>query len=378
MKFLHVGDLHIGRSINQVSLLEDQKYALEQMIDVMEEEKVDKLIISGDLYDRQIPSGEAVALLNHILNKLINKLHYEVYIISGNHDSSDRLNFVSSILKGQGLYIDTLPSLKMSKYEIEDEYGKINIYMLPFFSPGIIRSKSGKDSIKTFQDAIVEVLSHNEVNKKERNILVAHHSVLDGGTIKRSGSESIISIGGLDKIDYKIFDDFDYVALGHFHHPQHIGRNTVRYSGSLLKYSESEIDQVKCFTIVEFGEKNDITIRKVPIKPLREFKRLKGLVNDLLVNPQIIDNDYVVIELEDTVSVMNAMQRLRVKYPNCLQVSYTNSVNQSSSVIALSHEFHSKDTYEQFEEFFTSVTDKKLSNKQKDILEDILEKVVRK
>ncbi len=376
MKFLHIADLHIGKSLNQKSLIEDQKFILDQIIKQMEDNNIEVLLLAGDIYDKQIPSKEAVSLFNDFLCDLIMKHHYKVYIISGNHDSVERLNFASSILKTEGLFIETYATSPIAKYELFDEDGKINLYMLPYSTPLYTRTKFDTDC-KTYSEMIKYYVESSNINFEERNILMTHHTFLHENEASFSDSEIRFNIGGLEGIDAGYFKDFNYVALGHLHIPQFLSREYIRYSGSILKYSESEIETEKSSVMVEIGKDGKSCITLLPLKPLRNLKVLKGTIEELLVNPSEIINDFVYVVLTNPSIVPYAMKRIRVKYPNAISLTYDNILKEiENKVIVKSIEFDYKNYEEQFIEFYNNVTESSLNDKQKEIMNNIVKKAV--
>lgn len=372
MKFLHIADLHIGKYLNQISLIDDQKYILNQIIEIMKENNVTNLIISGDVYNRQVPSKEAVSIFNDFLNELINNLNYKVYMISGNHDSIERLNFASNILKSKGLYIESYTKTPLSSYEVKDEYGKLNIYMMPFCTPLYAKNILKIDS-STYEEMIKKIIEESNINFTERNILLTHHTVLHQNNVLRSDSEMGISIGGTEGIEGEYFKDFDYVALGHLHNPQFVYAKHIRYSGSILKYSESEANVTKSCVLIDIKEKNNIDIKLIDLLPLHDVVKIKGSFLDLTKDPTNQITDYIYFTLTDERVVTNAMKRLKVKYPNAVSLKYENiKLSFGASQAQISNDFHNLSLKEQFSEFFTAVTDKPLNDNQEEILNELI------
>lgn len=374
MKFLHIADLHIGKCLNQKSLLEDQKIILDQIVKYMEDYNVEVLMLAGDIYDKQIPSKEAVNLFNDFLCDLILKHHYKVYIISGNHDSVERLNFASSILKNEGLYIETYANVPISKYEFYDEYGKVNLYMLPYSSPLYTRVKFDS-TCNNYSEMIKYYVENSNIDFSKRNILLTHHTFLHDNMASFSDSEVRFIIGGTEGIDAAYFKDFDYVALGHLHNPQYVNRHHIRYSGSILKYSESEVNIKKVALMVELKEKGNIEITELPFTPLHDLKKIKGTIDELLVNPDVLDEDYVYVTLTNDTIIPYAMKRIRVKYPNALSLTYERLSKQLIDKTIDTTDFKEKSIKDQFNEFYKFINNKELSDNQISILDKILEKV---
>lgn len=376
MKFLHVGDLHIGKQLNQKSLITDQKHMLNEIIEMMEDNDINILLIAGDIYDKQIPSKEAVKLFNDFLVNAILDHKYKIYIISGNHDSIERLNFASSILKSEGLYIETYGDKFITKYEIKDKFGKVNLFMLPFTTPDYAKLKFDFEG-KTYADMIRYYVENTDINYEERNILLTHHTLLHYNEALFSDSELRFNIGGTEGIDASYFENFDYVALGHLHNPQYLYKEHIRYSGSPLKYSESEIKYEKSSVMVELKEKGNITIKTIPFKPIRDVINIKGSITELLADPEKIIDDYCYVTLTDQEIIPYAMKRIKVKYPNAVSLVYEH-VNTSfvSQDVKVSKEFHEKDHAEQFKEFFKEVSQNEMNENQELIINKIIKKVV--
>ena len=375
MKLLHLADLHLGKNVVGLSMIDSQKYVLDQAIDLCKKEGIKHIIISGDVYDRSIPPEEAVILLNRFLSKAILDEKLKVYIISGNHDSKERLACFNGILEKQGLYIDSgiNKDLSMNKHVIDESGLKINIYSLPYLFPGEVRALSGDDTIKDFEKAIIKVLDNNKLNKDEINIINTHYFVTGNVEPIRSDSEIKTSVGTIEQVSYKVFDDYDYVALGHLHCPQHVGRDTVRYAGSLLRYSVDEISQNKSFLVVDIKSKDDISTKKVEIKPLYEFVYLTGTVDELTQNSEIKDERIVFFKLTDESHVLNAAARLKIKYPHYVGLGYINIKNTVDDDESLEKEagFEELTTDQQFDKFYRFITEKDMDETQKKAVENV-------
>ena len=356
-------------------MIDSQKYVLDQAIDLCKKEGIKHIIISGDVYDRSIPPEEAVILLNRFLSKAILDEKLKVYIISGNHDSKERLACFNGILEKQGLYIDSgiNKDLSMNKHVIDESGLKINIYSLPYLFPGEVRALSGDDTIKDFEKAIIKVLDNNKLNKDEINIINTHYFVTGNVEPIRSDSEIKTSVGTIEQVSYKVFDDYDYVALGHLHCPQHVGRDTVRYAGSLLRYSVDEISQNKSFLVVDIKSKDDISTKKVEIKPLYEFVYLTGTVDELTQNSEIKDERIVFFKLTDESHVLNAAARLKIKYPHYVGLGYINIKNTVDDDESLEKEagFEELTTDQQFDKFYRFITEKDMDETQKKAVENV-------
>ncbi len=315
MKFLHLSDLHIGKRLREQSLMDDQKYILDEILKIAENEKPDGVIIAGDIYDKSVPSAEAVALFDSFITKL-SEMKLKVYAISGNHDSAERIAFGASLMKHSGVYFSPVYNGSIEKITEQDEYGSINIYLFPFVKPAQVREFFPETEINDYTDAVRATLSNAEINTSERNIIIAHQNVTGAS---KSGSEETV-IGGLDNVDSSVFDGFDYVALGHIHGAQNIGGG-IRYCGTPLKYSFSEAGHKKSVTVVTFLEKRNIEIRETPLVPVRDMRDISGSFDEIVSGTEKSD-DYVRIILSDKSDVMNAAARLRHLYPNILEICY--------------------------------------------------------
>ena len=380
MKLLHLGDLHLGKNINGLSQIDNQRYVLNSAIELCKKEDIKHIVISGDVYDRSIPPEEAVNLLNDFLSKAVLEEKIKVYMISGNHDSKERLSCFNGILEKQGLYIDTHinKDLTMTKHVIKEDGLIINIYSLPYIYPADVRQLSGDDSIKDFEKAVIKVLEDNPLKDNEINILNAHYFVTGEEEPIRSDSEVRTSVGTIEQISYRVFDGYDYVALGHLHCPQHIGRDTVRYAGSLLRYSVDEIKQNKVFTVIDVKGKNHIEINKIPIAPLYQFEELEGTVEKLTKDSVIQDERILFFKLTDTSIVENAAGRLKIKYPHFIGLTYVNIVNGFSNeeaALTKVEGFEEMTPEQQFDNFFQFINGKEMNDLQKEIVKQIAEEM---
>ena len=377
MKLMHLSDLHLGKLALEQSMIDDQKYILNQIIDIVKKEKVDIVLIAGDVYDKSIPTIEAVNLFSNFLTKLY-KLKVLVFVISGNHDSKDRLSFGNELFVDNGIYIEGIFNGNLRCETINDKYGKLNIYMLPFIKPVEIKRFYPDEIIDTYEDAIKCILKHSSINKSERNIIMVHQFVTSlGESVIRSDSESI-SLGGIDNIDVNLFKDFDYVAMGHIHGPQKVGRETVRYSGSPLKYSFSEVNQKKSVCIIEFNSKGDINISKIPLIPIRDMRVIKGPF-DKLISKEIVNlenkNDYLDVILTDDDYIINAIGKLRKFYPNILKLEYENKISSNEVLDNIDIDKSNMSPIDLFSEFYKMQNGIELSVKKKKIIEEVIKEV---
>lgn len=328
MKFIHLGDLHIGKSIGEFDLIEDQKYILDQILDIAEKNGIDAVLIAGDVYDKTIPSEAAVRLFDYFICRLAEK-RIKTFIITGNHDSDERLNFGSSLFEARDIFISAKYEGKLFKKEVEDSDGKVNIYLMPFIKASQVRHFYPDEEIENYDDAVRVVLDKSMINLEERNILVAHQFVAGKSADPQlGGSESVSTqtVGLVEKIGADCFTDFDYVALGHIHSPQSVGREEIRYAGSPLKYSLSEASNNKFATIVNLGKKGDVDIKLEPLYPMRDLRHLKGRMKQLLKEENIIaPEDFIYVTLTDEETVGNAMGIFQQYYPNTIRIEYDNS-----------------------------------------------------
>lgn len=377
MKLMHLSDLHLGKLVLEQSMIDDQKYILNQIIDIVKKEKVDIVLIAGDVYDKSIPTIEAVNLFSDFLTRLY-KLKVLVFVISGNHDSKDRLSFGNELFVDNGIYIEGIFNGNLRCETINDKYGKLNIYMLPFIKPVEIKRFYPDEIIDTYEDAIKCILKHSSINKSERNIVMVHQFVTSlGEDVIRSDSESI-SLGGIDNIDVTLFKDFDYVAMGHIHGPQKVGRETARYSGSPLKYSFSEVNQKKSVCIIEFNSKEDINISKIPLIPIKDMRVIKGPF-DKLISKEIVNlenkNDYLDVILTDDDYIINAIGKLRKFYPNILKLEYENKISSNEVLDNIDIDKSNMSPIDLFSEFYKMQNGIELSVKKKKIIEEVIKEV---
>lgn len=401
MRFIHLADLHIGKKVNEFSMIEDQRAALQQVLQVVREKQADKVqridgvILAGDIYDKAVPSAEAVQLLDWFLTELVT-LEMSVYMVSGNHDSGERLAFGARMLEQSQVYVASVYNGNLESIVLEDEYGKLNLYLLPFIKPAhvrkVLRDREAAEAVGqntkdiparerqeepgTYQQAMEIVIGQADINPAERNLLVAHQLVTGA---KRCDSEDL-SIGGIDNIDAGVFADFDYVALGHIHGPQSIKRDTIRYAGTLLKYSFSECNHHKSITVVEIKEKGNVIIETIPIVPLHDMRQIKGEYNQLM-SADFYKNsdcrDYLRVILTDEEEIPEVLGRLRTVYPNIMQMEYKNTRTGQAMSIQEVEAATAKSEMEYFEEFYELQNNQKLSEEQQQIVAGFIEKIWR-
>ncbi len=329
MKLLHLGDLHIGKTVNDFSMIEDQAYQLDRVVDLVRERRIDAVLVAGDVYDRSVPGEEAVKLLDRFFNK-ISSAGAKLFLISGNHDSEERLNFGSSLFEASHIHISAKYNGTIMKRTVKDEFGAVNFYLLPFVKASQVKHFYPDAQIQTYEDAVRCALAHSEIDCSQRNILLAHQFVTGGCADPRTGgseSAAALCVGTVEKVAADCFCDFDYVALGHIHSPQKVGKETVRYAGSLLKYSLGEVNDSKSAQLVTLGEKGQIDIELLPLKPLREMRHLKGKLRQLLAHVSDPD-DYIYATLTEEAPVSNVMHIFRQYYPNTMQIMYDNAYTE--------------------------------------------------
>ena len=374
MKLFHLSDLHLGKRMNEISLIDDQKYILNQILTIADEEKPDGVLIAGDVYDKTIPSVEAIGLFDDFIFSLANK-NISVFIISGNHDSAERISFGNRLMDSNGVYVSPIYSGDAKKISLNDEFGEVNIYLLPFIKPSNVRQLFPENEVKDYNDAIRLCIDKMDIDKTKRNILVTHQFVTGAS---RTESEEI-SVGGTDNVSVAVFEDFDYVALGHIHRAQSCGEEKIRYSGTPLKYSFSEANDEKSVTIVELNKKGirNITTRK--LLPLRDLREIKGMYEDVtkksFYDGTTYQTDYMHITLTDEEDIPEAIGKLKTIYHNLLKLDYDNTRTRTSSEILVDDEGNKKTPWELFAELYETQNGMPLSDTQRDFVINLIEKI---
>lgn len=375
MKFLHISDLHIGKKLRETDFTEDQVHILNEIIGIADDTRPDGIFIAGDIYDRSVPAANGVNLFDDFLTKLEMR-GIKVFIISGNHDSPERLNFGKEIMGKNGIYIAGTFRGKMDRITLEDEHGKINIYLLPYVKPSIVSYYIKDREADTYEKAVKAVIDAAGPDRAQRNILVAHQFVTNQGAEPEKSDSELLSVGGLDNIDVSVFDPFDYVALGHIHGPQKIGRETVRYCGTPLKYSFSECNHKKSVTCVEIGEKGQIKVTAIPLHPVRDMRIIKDNLNSLLTDEKYTGkncDDYIQAVLTDEEDIYDPIGKLRTVYPNILILERENAktrLNEASRTSA-SGDVAERSPMDLFEEFYKNQNNVELNERQRKIMTDI-------
>lgn len=373
MKLIHISDLHIGKRVNEFSMLEDQEYILTKIINIVDEETPKAILICGDVYDKSVPSAEAVALFDNFLVRL-SKRNLKVFVISGNHDSPERIAFGAKLMNASGVYMSPVYSNDIEPIKLSDKHGNLNIYMLPFIKPAHVRAYFPEKNIESYTDALQIAIENLKVNTAERNILLTHQFVTGS---ECSDSEDI-SVGGSDNVAAFVFDNFDYIALGHIHKPQNVGRETLRYCGTPLKYSFSEVNHKKSVTIVELKEKGNISIRTSDLVPKRDMCEIKGKYMELTAKSYYDSlnlDDYYHITLTDEDDVPDAMNKLRIIYKNVMKLDYDNKRTQSGTIISGTSDIENKSPLTLVSEFYELQNNQPISDEQKAFVANLIEKI---
>lgn len=373
MKLIHLSDLHLGKRVNEFSMLEDQQYILTEILQIIDREKPDGVMIAGDVYDKSLPSAEAVALLDDFLVRLA-KRDLQVFLISGNHDSPERMAFGGRLMAQSGVHLAPVYDGKVSPITLTDEYGPVNLYLLPFLKPAHVRRCFPEREILTYTDALAAAIEAMGVDPAQRNVLVTHQFVTGAA---RCDSEEI-SVGGTDNVDVSVFEPFDYVALGHIHGPQQVGRETVRYCGTPLKYSFSEAKHQKSVTVVELGEKGAVSVRTVPLTPMRDLAELRGTYEELtfrgFYQGTSYPRDYVHITLTDEEDIPDAVSKLRIIYPNLMKLDYDNKRTRAGIVLE-GAEDQQRSPLELLEEFYEKQNGQPMGEEQCAFAKSLMERI---
>ncbi len=381
MRLIHLSDLHLGKRVNDFPMIEDQRFILERILEIIDEEKPQAVLIAGDVYDKPLPPAEAVRLFDDFISRL-SETDTEVFIISGNHDSAERLSFGSQIMDRQGIHFAGGYDGSTHCFSLDDEYGRVNFYMLPFIKPVHVRQAFIDDEkaseIASYTDALGFAIDKMEVDTEERNVLIAHQFCTDA---LRSESEEI-SVGGIDNVDTSVFKPFDYTALGHLHGPQPAGTERIRYCGSPLKYSFSEKDQIKSVTVVDLGEKKDgicnVLLRTTELVPVRDMREMKGSFDELTnINyyKLIEKEDYMRIILTDEEDVIGALGSLRAIYPNIMRLEYDNTRTRAAAIVPDAEGNDGRTPLEIFNNLYEIQNGKPMDEEQSGLVGGLIEKV---
>ena len=372
MKLIHLSDLHLGKRVGEVSMLEDQAYILDRVLDIVDGAGPDALLIAGDVYDKSVPSAEAVTLFDDFLCRLARR-KLPVLVISGNHDSPERLAFGSRLMEGAGVHLSPVYDWNVKPITLTDEHGPVDFWLLPFLKPAHLRRFYPEETIDSYTDAVGAAIAHMNIDPSRRNVLLCHQFVTGAATCE---SEELI-VGGTDNVDAAVFDGFDYVALGHLHGPQNVGSSRIRYCGTPLKYSFSEASQYKSVTVAELGEKGDLTLHTVPLTPRHDMRVIRGTFAQLTEEGGDAGEreDYLHIILTDEEDVPEALGRLRLIYPNILKLSYDNTRTRTSQSVDRAQRVAQKSPLELFEELYETQNNQPMSQEQRDFAQRLIEQL---
>jgi exonuclease SbcD len=379
MRILHTGDWHLGKLVHGLHMTEDQKYILDQLKQLLIKEKVDVLIIAGDVYDRSIPPTEAVELLDDTLSEIVMSLKIKVFMIAGNHDSPDRLDFGGKILKSNGLHISGRLTKDIQSISLEDEFGFVNFYMIPYVEPALVRSMYDLDACRSHEEAMTHVMENlsESLDINERNICIGHAFVIGAENLETSDSERPLAIGGSEYVDVSLYEAFDYTALGHLHRPQKVKKETIRYAGSLLKYSFSEVTQKKSVTLIDLKEKGQIDISQHHLRPLRDLRLIKGELDDFLKEEvYTLGNreDYICAVLTDRGKLYEPMKQLRAVYPNILLLERASKLVEDNGEKD-KVDIKSKSLDEQFMDFYHFISDEEVTEDEKNVFSKVYQDI---
>ena len=378
MKLIHLSDLHLGKKVHEASMLEDQRYILQEILGIIDEEAPEAVLIAGDVYDKSVPSAEAVRLLDDFLVEL-SRRPLQTCLISGNHDSPERLSFGGRLMEKSGVHIAPVYDGTLTPLTLTDAYGPVDIYLLPFLKPAHVRRFFPEREITSYTDAMAAVLEAAEVDTDRRNVLVTHQFVTAGSEQPDRSDSEELSVGGTDNVEACVFDAFDYAALGHIHGPQKVGRETVRYCGTPLKYSFSEAHHHKSVTVVELDEKGTVRVSTRPLTPMRDMVELRGTYNEIMLH-SFYDgtswpDDYVHITLTDEDDIPNAIGNLRTVYRNLLLLGYDNTRTRSSTVVQGAEEMERKTPLMLLEEFYEQQNGLPMNEEQQQFAQKMIEDI---
>lgn len=374
---MHLADLHLGKRVNGFSMMEDQEYILNRILEIMEEEQPDGLLIAGDVYDKTIPPAEAVRLMDDFLTAVAAK-HVPVFLISGNHDSAERVAFGHQLMQGSGIWISPVYDGTIRHHTLEDRWGEVNIYLIPFLRPSVVRSFFPDAEIGDYTDALQTIIQELPLDASKRNVVLAHQFVTAVEALPETCDSEQLSVGGLDRVDGSVFSPFDYTALGHLHGPQRVGSETIRYAGSPLKYSFSELHQKKSVTVAELLEKGETEIRQIPLQPRREMIELRGTFEEILAEarkkgePQ---TDYYHMILTDETDVVDALSRLREYYPNIMLLDYDNRRTRSQKEVEQLERVEERTPGELFAALYEQQNGQEMNPDQKEYLDGLIREI---
>lgn len=374
---MHLADLHLGKRVNGFSMMEDQEYILNRILEIMEEEKPDGLLIAGDVYDKTIPPAEAVRLMDDFLTAVAAK-HVPVFLISGNHDSAERVAFGHQLMQGSGIWISPVYDGIIRHHTLEDRWGEVNIYLIPFLRPSVVRSFFPDVEIEDYTDALRTIIENLQVDTSRRNVVLAHQFVTAAGALPETCDSEQLSVGGLDRVDGSVFSPFDYTALGHLHGPQRVGSETIRYAGSPLKYSFSELHQKKSVTVAELRAKGETEIRQIPLQPRREMIELRGTFEEILEEARKkgeLQTDYYHMILTDETDVVDALSRLREYYPNIMLLDYDNRRTRSQKEVEQLDRVEERTPGELFAALYEQQNGQEMDSDRKEYLDGLIREI---
>ena len=373
MKLIHLSDLHIGKRVNEISMIEDQEYILHQILQIVDDEKADAVLIAGDVYDKSVPSAEAVTLFDDFLCRLA-KRKIPTLIISGNHDSPERLAFGNRLMEESGIFISPVYDGSVSTFTLSDENGDVDFWLLPFLKPAHVKRYFPDAGIESYTDAVRVAVEKMGIDTAKRNVLLTHQFVTGASTCE---SEEI-SVGGSDNVDASVFEDFHYVALGHIHGPQNIGSNQIRYCGTPLKYSFSEETHHKSVTVVNLAKKGDLELQLRPLTPRHDLRSIRGTFEELTSKSfyeGTATDDYLHIILTDEEDVPEAIGKLRIIYPNLMKLSYDNTRTRTNQVIEGAEDVQRKSPLELFDELYELQNNQPMSEEQRSFTQELIESI---
>lgn len=369
MKFLHISDLHLGKKLMDIDMIEDQKFILDKVLMIAKEKKIDGILLSGDIYDVSVPRIEATELLDDFLTKL-NKNNIKVFMISGNHDQVERLSFGSEIMKNSNIFISQKYNQDMKPIVLKDDFGEINIYLLPYIKPINIKTEFSIEENISYDEAVKKAIETFDVDYKKRNIILSHQFITGS---KSCDSESY-QVGGTDQISSSYYEKFDYVALGHLHMPQKVNKKEyIRYSGSPIKLSFSEVGVDKVCYLVDIKEKGNVVIEDIKLNPLKDMSVIKGKYKDLIEDKELIEknkNNYLKVELTDEIDEPFVKEKLSIKYPNIMQVVYAKKKKNSNVIDADSVDLNKKTDMELIYDFYKEQTGRQMTKKQEEYIKE--------
>lgn len=374
---MHLADLHLGKRVNGFSMMEDQEYILNRILEIMEEEQPDGLLIAGDVYDKTIPPAEAVRRMDDFLTAVAAK-HVPVFLISGNHDSAERVAFGHQLMQGSGIWISPVYDGTIRHHTLEDRWGEVNIYLIPFLRPSVVRSFFPDVEIEDYTDALRTIIEDLQVDTSRRNVVLAHQFVTAAGALPETCDSEQLSVGGLDRVDGSVFTPFDYTALGHLHGPQRVGSETIRYAGSPLKYSFSELHQKKSVTVAELRAKGETEIRQIPLQPRREMIELRGTFEEILEEARkkgAPQTDYYHMILTDETDVVDALSRLREYYPNIMLLDYDNRRTRSQKEVEQLDRVEERTPGELFAALYEQQNGQEMDSDRKEYLDGLIREI---